>query len=225
MGRVMEDKELAVDRVDFIKRLFGVTISVGFANQLSKIVFDPHYIQGSELQIGAIATDHWRDGVLLIIAMIAVVASWEGYLKAVGSIPLGDAARFYIDITLVFFYLALMLSSQIFHLWFHLLVVIFVLYIVWDLARILVERKAGRQPVEPRARFKASITITAVWLGFFIALDGVRDVGGRLAFAGAAASALLGVVLYRVDKRQRFTWAKKAVLVILALLPAMLPRL
>jgi hypothetical protein len=217
----MQDAKLAGDRVDLVKRLFAVTISVGFATQLSKIIFDPRYVAGPELNIVSIATDHWRDGLLLLVAMVAVVASWEGYLKAVDRSPLEDRGRFYIDIILVFFYLILMLSSQIFHLWFHLLWVIFVLYTIWDIARIIVEPRT-----EPRASSQASLAITLVWLGFFIVLDCLRDTVGGWAFAGAAASAFLGMVLYRIDKWQRFNWAVKVVLVVLALVPAMLlPRL
>lgn len=222
-----ENSKLSGDRVDLIKRLFAVTISVGFATRFSLTVFNPAYIDHSALKLGLLTAEHWRDGVLLIISMIAVILSWEGYLKAVGSSPLEDRSRFYIDIALVFFYLMLMLSSQIFHLWFHLLVLIFVLYFIWDIARIVAARNDMRQRAASRPLFAASISITAVWLGFFALLDlavyfsYVRVVDDWLAFVGGAASALAGIVLYRVDKSHRFGWRLKALLVILAFLPLM----
>jgi hypothetical protein len=224
---VTEGSKLPGDRVDLIKRLFAVTISVGFATRFSMTVFNSAYIDHSALKVGLLTAEHWRDGVLLIISMIAVILSWEGYLKAIEASPLEDRVRFYTDITLVFFYLMLMLSSQIFHLWFHLLVLIFILYFIWDIARIVAARKDVSQRAAPRPLSAASIAITAVWLGFFTLLDCsvyfsyVRVVDDWLAFVGGAASAFSGLVLYRVDKSRRFGWCSKVLLVFLALLPLM----
>lgn len=224
-----EVQELCKDRVDLIKRLFGVSISVGFASQFSRIVLSPGYSHDYHLDTGRLAGDHWRDGTLLIISLIGVVASWEGYLRAIHNNPLEDRARFYIDIILVILYLVLMLSSQIFYLWFHVVVLIFFCYLLWDIARILNLRKDAARK-DTRKGPSASISITGVWFGFFIVLDLlvhfdlVRIADGWLDFVGGAAAALLGFVLYRVDKWKRPGWFSKAFLVFSALLPLILCR-
>jgi hypothetical protein len=87
-------------REDFIKRLFAVTLSVGIASQIVRIMFDPSHISS---QYDWLPLFHqWRTILLLIISLAIVVSSWEGYLGAIERMPLEDALRFWIDIPGIF---------------------------------------------------------------------------------------------------------------------------
>jgi len=200
----MDAEKLAQDRrSDFIRRLFAVTVSVGFASQLNQLLAGS--ISGRRLLWQALITQHQHQLILLFISLIAVVASWEGYLVSIQRQPLGSV-RFYIDVIIVFMYLILMLFSQIDDLWFVVLALIFVLYLIWDAIG------AVTNPVDAaheRRPYERSIVITAIWLIVFgvLAIHNYFDVDQGFYLTSAAA--LCSVVLYRVDKHLRANWLQK----------------
>jgi hypothetical protein len=89
---------LSKDRIDFVKRLFAVTVSVGFAGQLSHIIASAPHPTEHHLDVWPLFVSSWRPSLLLLSSVCAVVASWDGYLAAVDAYKLNDAPRFYIDL-------------------------------------------------------------------------------------------------------------------------------
>src|SRR5260370_4213090 len=116
--------QVAKDRADLIKRLFAVSLSVGFASQVAKII-DAKFTSGSGIQ----------DFMMLSVSATVVVLSWEGYLGALQDFPLEDVFRFYLDIIIVFLYLVLLACSHsdTAAWWSYVIDIIFISYIVWDL--------------------------------------------------------------------------------------------
>jgi hypothetical protein len=72
--------KLAENRADFIRRLFAVTVSVGFANQLIRMtwVTDSQFPQKDELP----------HIIFLVLGLLLVIQSWEGYFVTINNRPL-----------------------------------------------------------------------------------------------------------------------------------------
>jgi uncharacterized membrane protein len=112
------------NRADFLRRLFAVIVSVGFANQL-------------------IQMDSVRNGVLpsgqdvphlayLCVGLLLIIQSWDYYFSSIEKKPLTWAVRFYTDIVIVFAYLFLLTYSSSVLLSLLIVFIIFVLYGFWD---------------------------------------------------------------------------------------------
>jgi hypothetical protein len=206
-----EPSSTAKAREDFIKRLFAVTLSVGVASQIGRIMFDPSH--ASHQYDWQPVFDQWKTILLLAISLTIVVSSWEGYLGAIERLPLEDAFRFGIDIVLVFTYLMLTLSSQVYGLWFSIHTVIFFEYLVWDMARSNLDAYKQRQAVSPQRRHQLSMTITIVWFLDFVIIflleNYTRYFDSSLGFIMIAFAALAGVLLYRRDKKSLWCWRCK----------------
>lgn len=115
-------------RADLIKRLFAVAISVGFATTLASM---------GCVKNGTTPTySEWEQLAALLTALLATVASWDGYLVSIQSKPLRGTARFWTDIVLVFIYMFLLISASHPTTWLPTLCVIFALYILWDIFSI-----------------------------------------------------------------------------------------
>jgi hypothetical protein len=218
-------KQIAIDRSDLIKRLFAVTISVGCATQMSRLIFDSKFaVSEHQFALVSMLLDRWQGIVLLAVSMATVIGSWDGYLAAIERRPLEDRLRFYLDIVIVFAYLFLMLSSQFFALWFSLLVSVFVLYVAWDLGSIAYSRgKEGRGNSGPL--FAWSIVITLIWLTMLVLLTFVKSLDSTAGFAFASLAALAIVTLYRMDKLGRWRWRRKIVAVLAVCLLILASRL
>jgi hypothetical protein len=203
--------QTAIDRADFVKRLFAVTLSVGVANQLSRIMFDTTTIVNHQFLWGPVL-GKWQEILLVISSLAIVVLSWEGYLGAIQRLPLEDWQRFWLDIALVFTYLMLTLSSAAFDLWFSIHMIVFLEYLLWDIARSRLPDYVNRQQQrsEPLPRYEISMNITIVWLLYFIAIFSLKNwvsyFEGTVGFVAITIAAALGVILYRQDKEFRANW-------------------
>jgi hypothetical protein len=123
------ERDAAGDRNDFIKRLFAVAISVGFANHIDQLKWMATLSSPDQKTA--------QYSALLLVAVLTTVLSWEGYLTSLRDRPLLDRTRFFIDIVIVFEYLiplTLYESPPNFALW---VCVIFTTYVSWDYVRIL----------------------------------------------------------------------------------------
>ena len=114
-------------RQDFIKRLFAVAISVGFATSLVSLSSgwlndNPRWPTPPE----------WQQLILLITALAATVLSWDGYLLSIQKRPHKGFWRYIIDISLVLTYMILLITSKNSAIFMWILAVIFLLYFVWD---------------------------------------------------------------------------------------------
>jgi hypothetical protein len=173
---------LATDRADLIRRLFAVSLSVGFASQVAKMswLIDGKLPTGGDIQ----------DIVLLIISGIVVVLSWDGYLGAIRDFPLQDASRFYLDVVIVFLYLVLLECSHINNIWFWISAIdaIFVLYIIWDLlTKLNHPNYVGLLP-------------TTAWCAYFITISFIAFFGKYTHLRSMLYLMLLGIIVYRIDK-------------------------
>lgn len=113
------------NRLDFVRRLFAVVVSVGFATQVSGM----EWIRSGNSP----TSEEVREILLLCFAVVVTIASWEGYNQYVSRMPLEDISRFILDILIVFSYLVLFLSSHNELIYLYTLTFIFFLYFLWDL--------------------------------------------------------------------------------------------
>ena len=116
-------------RSDLIKRLFAVAISVGFATALARLDWVKNGTWPSQQDYEQLS--------ILLVGLVATVLSWDGYLASIAVKSLEKFWRFGIDIVLVFVYMLLLITSPHPYLWLPILVIIFVLYVVWDMLSIL----------------------------------------------------------------------------------------
>jgi hypothetical protein len=219
-----EAKKAADDRNDFIKRLFAVAVSVGFASTAPNTL---QWIVTLTLPDRTIA----RSSALLLMSLLLVVQSWEGYLASVRNYPLKDRPRFYIDIILVFEYLLLLHISvdnknDPDHYQFMICVcTIFATYLVWDYFRIIAYKSKynvqtnigafvpfirGLANKEPDTYKGPSITLW--WLIYFSVLFELADFSAGLRFLVMCLAIIYGLGMYRRDKTKRFKIEKKVLL-------------
>src|SRR5512132_2449080 len=90
-------------RIDFIRRLFVVAITVGVASRIGSMEWFVAHRWPTRLEWHAIA--------LLAVGLAAIIESWEGYFASIAERPQRTIARFIIDIMVAFAYLFLLLSS------------------------------------------------------------------------------------------------------------------
>jgi len=217
ISRNASDEPTSDERKDFVKRLFAVTISVGFATQLAQIIghLDPG--SGARHLFASITPSQWQELGLLVGSIFAVVLSWEGYLISIHRDPVETRARFYLDVIIVFVYLLLMLFSSRSDLWFFTLAVMFGVYLVWDALKIRERiRRAKREAktLEKTTLVKNGLVTTALWFIVVIALYYFKFLGTPLGFSLALIAALCILVLYRIDKMSggRGGWPRKLLL-------------
>jgi hypothetical protein len=114
----------AQNRADFLRRLFAVVVSVGFANQL--------------IQMDWVENGKWPDSsegphiIFLLLGLFLILQSWEGYFTALENRPLEKIGRFYVDVTIVFVYLLLLTISKSIAAFLLVVCAIFMLYMIWD---------------------------------------------------------------------------------------------
>src|SRR5690348_9899510 len=124
MDSKAEAEARASIRGDFLRRLFAVAISVGFATTLVRMPWVQSF--------SAPTSDEWKQLVVLCVGLFATVASWDGYLLSITKKPLRSVGRYGIDILLVFIYMLFLILSGHHRVWPWLLAVIFALYTIWD---------------------------------------------------------------------------------------------
>jgi hypothetical protein len=207
--------EVAKNRADFIKRLFAVTVSVGFANQLIQM----KWVKDNQFP----GVGEFPHIIFLVLGLFLVIQSWEGYFVTLEDRPLEDPARFYIDTTIVFAYLVLLSVSKGTATFLFVICVIFFLYIVWDLltfreyhpeynvadGRVATylcnTAKAIRQPSTLRPKL-----LTLLAFAWFLEVYGtylqIKKVPGSI--YAIAAAVFLGLWVYRSDQARRSNaWA------------------
>ena len=125
-----EAKKIGKNRADFMRRFFSVAVSVGFASKLRDFEFLSSVRHTTHEQL--------HQFVLLILAMIVVVGSWEFYFRSIDEDekPLRDTGRFTIDIVIVSLYIVLLQSVNSLSNFLLFIDVIVALYILWDVLTI-----------------------------------------------------------------------------------------
>lgn len=219
------EADAAEDRNDFVKRLFAVVISVGFATTV------PSTLQW-------IVTLSWpdrgvvRSSALLLGSLLLVVQSWEGYLASVRTYPLKDITRFILDIVLVFEYLLLLHLSVDEHDLTHrkfltCVCTILFTYLVWDYFRALAykDRYGVKGPIGAFVPFVRGLfvgsppykgpSITLWWLIYFVLMYQLSDFTGCIKFYAMISAVVYGLIMYRLDKIFRFGIIAKLISIII----------
>jgi hypothetical protein len=194
-----EPSVLAANRADFVKRIFAVAVSVGFASQL---------VQQPWIRAGALPTwPETADFLLLCLGLLLVVQSWEGYLRAITSRPLEKVWRFYIDIALVFMYLSLLVISKNRTAFLFLNLVIFLTYVLWDCISFLEFYKRDGYPSRSLSSYFKGLLgpgrrrlTTIIYFGFSLELFLVHYFSRPLLLLPMFVSVLGILIGYRQDK-------------------------
>ncbi len=216
-------------RADFIKRLFAVAVSVGFASTVSKM----EWITEQSLP----TTEEINELIVLSMALMATFLSWDGYLASINRKPLNDTPRFWIDIVLVFVYMLLLLTASSNWLWLPLLCLVFTLYVIWDVLSIrlhyskFVSEETGATvpengaefrvrlptvgkvylyPFIGRKEYKAGPLISLMWAGYFFGMLYISahfpSLSGN---SWMCFFAMAGLMLYRDDKHHCYSTLKR----------------
>ncbi len=205
--------EQAKNRADLLKRLFAVTLSVGFANQLIQMDWIKQSRVPTATEVSPI--------IFLLLGLFLILQSWEGYFAALETKPLERPQRFYMDVAIVFAYLVLLIASHGVAAFLFFTCVIFFMYIVWDLltfyeyhehygiadnslktySKGLVAAFLGRPT---RLRHKLSTIVAFVW---FIEIYGIYLQIKRFSpffyLAFVSVSVFVGLYVYRLDQRRQ----------------------
>jgi hypothetical protein len=198
-------------RGDLIRRLFAVAISVGAATTLARMdwVEKGHWPTLAE----------WQQLAILSVAMTATVLSWDGYLMSIEDRPLKKFWRFAIDITLVFVYMFLLMTSHHKTWWIPIHAITYALYIIWDFltvreytAKYYMQGATQKQTIfgvywgglRDVDKVSRGPVITLGWAAYFWGLFLINRHGLEDRVFITAIFAIAGLVLYRRDKRKRY---------------------
>jgi hypothetical protein len=200
-------EKLAGLRDDFMRRWFGVAISVGFAATVVQMGWvhggrPPSYSESEQL-------------ARLLAAGAATVLSWEGYLMSISTKKLYEFRRYLVDILLVFVYLFLLLTSRFSYYWLALHAITFGLYIVWDCLTARSHPEWYRAaPGTPLLKMywrgligndvDRGLAITLIWSLYFVWLWRISQARFALDTFILAAFVLLGLAGYRSNKSDRY---------------------
>lgn len=199
-------------RSDLVRRLFAVAISIGVGSAIvgADWVKNPHFPNSSETQQIAI----------VILSLYATVLSWDGYLISISKKPLCDRGRFIIDISLVFTYMFLLVTSKSSIFWLPTFCFIFLLYFLWDILTIRLFpnqynfRGSGTSSwpsvlyvyclsfIDDRNFDRGPIS-TLIWGMYFASLYLLSLRFPNFGVLPACLFAGVGIHLYRLDKRYK----------------------
>lgn len=218
LGEKKPLEELSKDRSDFVRRLFAVAVSVGFAGHITTFRWIAEFSTPSP------------ESALLFIAMTFVVASWDGYLRSLQSDPLTDFPRFVLDILIVFEYLFLMTLVENIHLFMRVICGIFITYVAWDYAKLLhykqkytvrswldgLRQMVSRMFTSDKTLMGSSITLW--WMFYFLILYWVSETTSLVGFSACCFALFYGAICYRVDKTRRLHLSWRLLFLILPLM-------
>jgi Ca2+/Na+ antiporter len=201
-------------QIDFIDPLFAVAIHIGIVEGL--LVSDWY--------------KHWRiptlsesvDILFFVVALYFLVWSWVGYHLSIYDKPIEKNQRFILDVVLLLFYIALLLTYSDLRLFMPILFITFVIYVFWDYYKTVEHSdRYGREVTEnwnsiqylascfrvlvqgKRTSKLAREAVTVFWMVFFfgVALWAWTDLTKSLVFKVLLLVLVwFGVKFYRKDK-------------------------
>jgi hypothetical protein len=171
---VAPEEEVSGARKDFIRRLVAIAVSAGFAGQIVTQIMSKEGIKPWEQAIEQWTT--WTtippvaEPLLEMVcrlgtSMLVIVLGWDWYDRDLRTKPLKGIGRFILDVIIVSAELVLLLSASYPRLWTIVLVVIFGLYIVWDVFSIIDCRGAFGFPNERPKWWYAPWDIVRTYVG------------------------------------------------------------
>ena len=214
-------------RIDFIRRLFVVAITVGFASRIVDMQwFSIHRWP---------TRSEWHAIVLLIVGLVAVIESWEGYFSVIAERPQKTITRFVIDIMVAFAFLFLLLSSTYLPFFVSILAIIFMLYVFWNASLFLEygEEYVASSGTSVPGRNRAlsllkqyvrgmydplsstySIGITSYWALYFLLICLTTLLVKKEMTFAVALFTVYGLSLYGIDKRKHFSIMTRLVFIL-----------
>ena len=220
-------------RGDFVRRLFAVAVSVGFAATLTEMEW---VVKGSLPN-----KPESEQLFILFTGLVATVLSWDGYLVSIESKPLNGYWRFAIDILLVFIYMFFLISSKQPDFWLPILAVIFVLYVIWDFLTVREHMRSYNAlsiPVGADETYKAPTCdvlrvyvggflgrpnvgrgpiITLSWALYFVVLAKMNLMTAEWQVLVTCIFAIMGLIFYRKDKAAGYSMWKRTLIILLLL--------
>lgn len=216
-------------RLDFIRRLFVVAITVGFASRITGMEwFTAHRWP---------TRPEWQAIALLAVGLAAIIESWEGYFASIGNRPQKTITRFIIDIMVVFAYMFLLLSSAYLPFFVSIMFIIFLLYVSWNIS-LLIEYRDEFIPKASTVKQERSISVTSqLSRSFYDPSSSLYGMGITISWALyflficiitlamdkhieflVALFTVYGLVMYGVDKNRLFSITTRTVLISIATL-------
>lgn len=208
MGSRRDGQEGKAAGIDFLDFVFTVAFSLGLTPEILNI---PHFkgVLSEEwvAQGRCPMSGEWFPTLTLALGFLTLVLSWFGYHASIQRLPLryettSGLFRFLLDVLLVALYAVIMLQFRRFDVVLALLVVVYVLYVVWDVLKILEHRDKSH---DTSARFVARHRrelVTVFWCLVFIVLALVHR-SGWISEWLVLCLAILSTALYRVNKNHR----------------------
>lgn len=195
--------------ISFVDFLFSVAIFIGLAPE--------SYIQKSGIFSEKWIVNNTNPSSLEIIHLITflvcfltVVLSWFGYHRAVAKKPHKENAlgmfRFIIDSTLVFIYSILLFKFSSLYVVILLLVLIFALYLIWDIILIFEDEKKLKLSKKCNKKFQKYLEfyrvefVTLVWFGLIALLCIFFNYINYISHFLIPILALFIIIFYRINK-------------------------
>jgi hypothetical protein len=154
LAPVEESQRRSEARHDFVRRFVAVAISIGFAGVLVKMTWlsAPSWPNVTEQE------QLWR----LFTAFLVILLGWEWHHKDLGIHKTTSIIRFLVDVAVVIVSLIFLISYANERIWLISLVVIFALYVVWDVVNLIEDRTL----LARHNALRGPLT-NAVWLAYF----------------------------------------------------------
>jgi uncharacterized membrane protein len=173
-------------RLEFIDPLFAIAVHIGVVEGIMK---SPWF----EATRNPTSKDEWFNIAVFGLGFLLLVLSWFGYHASLLRRPLRGGGRFVIDVVLVLLYAAILVKYDHFSAVLFLLMIVFLLYPVWDVFKIV------EHPVTSRESGYRREAVSALFALGFIALY-VADYRSWLPPGVLLSFAFFGVVAYRAVK-------------------------
>lgn len=165
-------------RSDFIRRLFAIAVSVGFAGALA----NAGWVEAGRLPIQS----ELPQLACLVAGLVLVIGSWESYHRHIHKTD-RSILVFYLDVAIVFAYLLMLLLSLSSGVFLWLVGLIFGLFVVWDFLVLVLFKEV---PSRRRA------LISTLWCACFLVLS---KMNAQIAVGEiwAAFSVLVAAICFR----------------------------
>jgi uncharacterized membrane protein len=175
-------------RLEFIDPLFAIAIHIGVAEG---ILHSPWFEQ-TRLPVGQ---NEWFNLGVFCLGFATLVLSWFGYHASLRIRPLQGQGRFIIDVVLVLLYAVMLAKYDHFSAVLFVLMIVFWLYPVWDILKVLEHPRLSRTSGYRREIVSGmfALIFSSIW-----ALERWSVVSGGVILVLAFVS----VIAYRAMKAQ-----------------------
>lgn len=181
--------------INFLDFLF--TLSMG--NGIKELLLDGWSKEGR----CPTSDESFNIGVF-VLGFLTLTLSWFGYHAALAQRPHKyesgkDMIRFVLDVLLVIIYGLMMLQYKSINMVLFLLVVVFLIYVVWDIIKILKYKDEFRQKQGTKLTLYRREWVSFFWFLYtlFVYILQLSGLSNRSWILGLA---MFGIVFYRVNK-------------------------